>query len=166
MSQSTKRKHVTKEVLDEFVLPDQEKEVVKVIAGRGNNLHEVLSSNGVDKFLVSMPTKFRKNVWIKRGDYVLIEAVPEGEKVKGIILNILYKEQIKYIKRENLWPVAFSESDNIQKKSTSLPEEEPASAESLSEDDDDDDLFQNNNRQVVEVSDDESTDDEEEEKNN
>ena len=30
MSKATKRKHVTKEVLDEFVLPDDKKEIVRV----------------------------------------------------------------------------------------------------------------------------------------
>ena len=31
---------------------------LKVVAGRGNNLHEVKSQTG-ETFLVSMPTKFR-----------------------------------------------------------------------------------------------------------
>ena len=35
-------------------------------ASRGNNLHEVETAEQ-QKYLVSMPTKFRKNVWIKRG---------------------------------------------------------------------------------------------------
>ena len=38
----------------------------KILGGRGNNLHEVETSDGT-KFLVSMPSKFRKSVWIKRG---------------------------------------------------------------------------------------------------
>ena len=41
MSQSTKRKHVTKEVLDEFELPKENQKIVKIVAGRGNNLHQV-----------------------------------------------------------------------------------------------------------------------------
>lgn len=40
---------------------------LKVACGRGNNLHEVENTNG-ERFLASMPTKFRKNVWIKRGN--------------------------------------------------------------------------------------------------
>ena len=44
--------------------------IPKVVCGRGNNLHEVESATGV-KFLVSMPTKFRRNVWIKRGESML-----------------------------------------------------------------------------------------------
>ena len=36
------------------------------MSSRGNNLHEVQTAKG-EHYLVSMPTKFRKNVWIKRG---------------------------------------------------------------------------------------------------
>ncbi|VDI07301.1 probable RNA-binding protein EIF1AD, partial [Mytilus galloprovincialis] len=65
MSKATKRKHVTKEVLDEYVLPEENQQIVKVVAGKGNNLHEILTADN-QTFLVSMPTRFRKNVWIKR----------------------------------------------------------------------------------------------------
>jgi probable RNA-binding protein EIF1AD len=67
-------------------------------------LHEIETPNG-EKYLVSMPTKFRKNVWIKRGDFVLIQPIEEGEKVKGEIINILYGEQIKYIQSQGKWYV-------------------------------------------------------------
>ena len=40
--------------------------IFQLIGGRGNNLHEVECADG-KKFLVSMPTKFRKNLWVKRG---------------------------------------------------------------------------------------------------
>ena len=40
---------------------------IQILGGRGNNLHEAESPDG-QKFLVSMPTKFRRNVWIKRGE--------------------------------------------------------------------------------------------------
>lgn len=99
MSKATKRKHVTKEILEDYYVPEDGEEIVKVklcilklkflilvltwltksknchiclyffrqiIGGRGNNLHEVQDSIG-RQFLVSMPTKFRKNVWVKRG---------------------------------------------------------------------------------------------------
>ena len=41
MSQSTKRKHVTDEVLNDFELPKDNQKIVRVVAGRGNNLHQV-----------------------------------------------------------------------------------------------------------------------------
>ena len=37
------------------------------------------------------------------GDYVLVEPIEEGEKVKAEIVTILYKEQIKYIQEEGMW---------------------------------------------------------------
>ena len=40
---------------------------MQVLCGRGNNLHQVEEAEG-QQFLASMPTKFRKNVWIKRGE--------------------------------------------------------------------------------------------------
>ncbi|MEQ2169488.1 hypothetical protein GOODEAATRI_025708 [Goodea atripinnis] len=97
MSRATKRKHVVKEVLGDFITPTENQQIVKVnifmcriettlmralmlcsfplstcalsqvIGSRGNNLHETVTAQG-ETFLVSMPTKFRKNIWIKRGN--------------------------------------------------------------------------------------------------
>ena len=93
------------------------------MASRGNNLHEVVTPEG-DKYLVSMPPKFRKSIWIKRGmsshnsticldslitcssssgDYIVVESIEEGNKVKAEISQILMKEQIQYIKDEGKW---------------------------------------------------------------
>jgi probable RNA-binding protein EIF1AD len=41
MSQSTKRKHVAKEVLNEFEIPKDNQKIVRLVGGRGNNLHQV-----------------------------------------------------------------------------------------------------------------------------
>ncbi|XP_022090557.1 probable RNA-binding protein EIF1AD [Acanthaster planci] len=107
MSKATKRKHVTREVLDEYTLPEDHQQIVKVTASRGNNLHEVQTATG-EQFLVSMPTRFRKNVWIKRGDFVIVDPILEGDKVKAEITTILYPKQIKYIQKEGLWPDQFT----------------------------------------------------------
>ena len=168
MSQSTKRKHVTKEVLDEFRLPQNNEKIVQIIAGRGNNLHEVFDPSGqsttevtsnqeltINKYLVSMPTKFRKNVWIKRGDFVVVEPIIEGDKVKAEIVQILYKEQIKYIKNQGQWPPQFlenkdNESNNLvnqQKEVTRRVND--CQLDSDEESDDESDLFQNTNRPKV-----------------
>ena len=34
---------------------------------------------------------------------MLVDPIDEGDKVKAEIIQILYKEQIKYIKEEGLW---------------------------------------------------------------
>jgi len=170
MSKATKRKHVVREVEAEFVLPQEGDQIVRVIAGRGNNLHEVQDGLG-ESFLVSMPPKFRKNVWIKRGDFVMVTPIEEGDKVKAEIAKILYKDQIDYIKKEGKWPNQFlpqditKTTDNINKLKISQSE----SGEELSEDDDsdnDDDLFKNTNRPVHNHESEEETSSEENDESN
>lgn len=55
-----------------------------------------------------MPTKFRKNVWIKRGDFVLVEPIEEGDKVKAEIVRILSPEHVKVFSAEGVWPKKFT----------------------------------------------------------
>jgi len=158
MSSATKRKHVTREVEVDFRLPEEDEKIVKVVAGRGNNLHEVRDHED-QSFLVSMPSKFRKNVWIKRGDFVVVKPIEEGDKVKAEIQNILYKDQIKFIKSEKLWPSGFEDSvvsDDLSKLKIT-----EANSGSEVDSDDESDLFQNTNRPVQQES--ESSDDSESE---
>lgn len=89
---------------------------------------QVTTPNG-EEYLVSMPTKFRKNIWVKRGDYILVEPIAEGDKVKGEIVKIMNKDSIKYYKENNVWPKEFDNSKEDSKTN-----------------DDDDDLFVNTNR--------------------
>lgn len=101
MSKATKRKHVQKEMLTtEWDGPIDNQRIVRIIAGRGNNLHEVISLEDNTTFLVSMPVKFRRNVWVKRNDYVIIEPIVEGDKVQGEIVRVLTKEDMKLIKHK------------------------------------------------------------------
>lgn len=74
-----------------------------------------------------MPSKFRKNIWVKRGDYILVEPITEGDKVKAEIVKIMNKDSIKYYKENNVWPKEF---DDSKKEETEQ----------------DDDLFVNTNR--------------------
>lgn len=50
-----------------------------------------------------MPVKFRKTIWTKRGDFVIVEPIEEGNKVKAEIVQVLNKDIIKYIKSEGMW---------------------------------------------------------------
>ena len=114
-----------------------------------------------------MPTKFRKNVWIKRGDFVVVTPIEEGDKVKAEICTILYKDQIRFIKSENQWPEGFSNQEDAVKDGLSkldIKEEKNSDSETESEEDDSD-LFQNTNRQVYEVSEEESETNSESEEN-
>ncbi|XP_040031474.1 putative RNA-binding protein EIF1AD [Gasterosteus aculeatus] len=142
MSQATKRKHVVKEALGDFVTPTEKQQIVKVTGSRGNNLHEAVTARGVT-FLVSMPPKFRKNLWIKRGDYVIVDPIDEGEKVKAEISFILYKDNIQYLQKQQLWPEGFTvEPDKEPEKAEETEKDEDFSGS----DDDESDLFVNTNR--------------------
>ncbi|XP_023251793.1 probable RNA-binding protein EIF1AD [Seriola lalandi dorsalis] len=164
MSQATKRKHVVKEVLGDFVTPTENQQIVKVIGSRGNNLHETVTAQG-ETFLVSMPTKFRKNIWIKRGDYVIVDPIEEGEKVKAEISFILYKDHIQYLQKQQLWPEGFMEEPSAQDKTNKQQEtEEKDEEEEVSDSEDDEsDLFVNTNRRNYQYSESEEDDDSEEE---
>lgn len=90
--------------------------------------------------LAFLPTKFRKLVWIKRNDFVIVQCGEEedtnneqsGQKDAGgsgfryVITHILYKDQVKHIKTKGLWPedpffadedhaAASDEEDNTKK---------------------------------------------------
>ncbi|XP_028565465.1 putative RNA-binding protein EIF1AD isoform X2 [Podarcis muralis] len=148
MSQATKRKHVVKEVLEEYVVPSERQQIVRVVGTPGNNLHEVETSEGT-RFLVSMPTKFRKNIWIKRGDFLLVDPIEEGEKVKAEISFVLYKDHVRYLKKEGYWPEAFlggAAGAQSSAKDRDGPQSPPRSAGEEDSEDDDADLFVNTNR--------------------
>mmetsp|Transcript_3457 Transcript_3457/g.7610 ORF Transcript_3457/g.7610 Transcript_3457/m.7610 type:complete len:278 (-) Transcript_3457:1188-2021(-) len=71
--------------------------------------------------LAFLPTKFRKLVWIKRNDFVIVQCGEEENEEKRqqnadqkdsssggfryVITNILYKDQVKHIKIKGLWPM-------------------------------------------------------------
>lgn len=139
MSRVTRLKHVQRELdSDDFSLPTDKQQIVRIISSKGNNLHEVEAADPKEEnFLVSMPMKFRKNVWIKRGDYVLVNPINEGDKVKAEIVRILTPEHQKEYSKELVWPKRFT------KKRQHEEEEENSKGSSAS---DEDDLPPNPNR--------------------
>lgn len=88
MSKATKKKHVTKEIEGEFTVPLEDQSIVRIMESRGNNLHQVEDASG-EKYLVSMPSKYRRNIWVKNGNFVVVEQIEEGDKVKAEIVKIL-----------------------------------------------------------------------------
>lgn len=141
MSRVRRQKHVLREFdADDFSLPKENQYIVRVVASKGNNLHEVESAAvGQVNYLVSMPTKFRKNVWIKRGDFVLVEPIEEGDKVKAEIVRIFTQEHIRVYTEVHIWPKKFT------KKREQVEEI------------DDDGLIPNKNRPVIQSSEDENS---------
>lgn len=134
MSRATKRKHVTREVLEEHVVPAPQQRIVRVLGSPGNNLHEVETADG-SRFLASMPPRFRHHVWIKRGDFLLVDPIEEGAKVKAEMALVLLRPHVRFLQRQGLWPTAFAAS----------PDRTPQ------ESDGDSELFVNTNRATIET---------------
>lgn len=99
----------------------------------------------LERFLVSMPKKFRKSIWVKRGDFVIITPIEEGDKVKAEIEKVLLKDSVKELKKEKAFPAVFDPNPDSSKSISDEEEEES-----------DDDLFRNPNRPVIEMSDSDS----------
>ncbi|XP_014848661.1 PREDICTED: probable RNA-binding protein EIF1AD isoform X2 [Poecilia mexicana] len=100
-------------------------------------------------------------------DYVIVDPIEEGEKVKAEISFILYKDHIQYLQKQQIWPEGFMEEQSSQDKTSSKEEEAEGRDEEEGSDseDDDSDLFVNTNRcnyQYSESEDEDNTEEEEE----
>ncbi|VDO56438.1 unnamed protein product, partial [Haemonchus placei] len=69
---------------------------------------QVEDENG-ETYVASMPSKFRKAIWIRRGQFVVLRPIEEGDKVKAEIEHVLDEENILYIRSINKWPARFEE---------------------------------------------------------
>ncbi|KAK6757484.1 hypothetical protein RB195_015359 [Necator americanus] len=112
MSVSTKRRYITNKVESEYYTPVDGDIIAQVRSARGNNLHEVEDENG-GMYVASMPSKFRKAVWIRRGQFVVLRPIEEGDKVKAEIEHVLDEENVLYIRSQNKWPSRFEEQARL-----------------------------------------------------
>lgn len=113
------RKNSKKEALEGcFEIPEGQT-VMQVVSSRGSNLIELMDDTGF-KTLALFPAKFHKSLWIKRGNYVLVEesdrerALEAGSKVTCVILQVLFEEQVRTLRKSSSWPQGF----NVDKRST------------------------------------------------
>ena len=67
------RKHVTDSVLHDFPEPLQDESIAVVVQTRGSNQFDVQLPHSTESQLAILPTKFRKLVWLKRNDYVIVQ---------------------------------------------------------------------------------------------
>ena len=111
------RKNVTSEYLNELPLPDAEKgeEIVVLVKSHGSNILEIATASG-ETSLCRLPTKFRRLIWVKKGDYMIVSGSSEDyETAKGSkgrvnfqVERILSADQVKHIAKQGLWPEAFA----------------------------------------------------------
>jgi len=62
--------------------------------------------------LCLLPAKFHKKLWIKRGNFLIIENMENSDAaVTGQILHVLFADDVKQLKKvEGVWPPEFAES--------------------------------------------------------
>lgn len=103
--------HVPDQVLYDLPEPETERDSVAIVVGtRGSNQFDVRLPHTTKAVLAILPTKFRKLVWLKRNDFIIVETVNEDETEDGkegiryMIKHILYKDQVQHLVSKNLWP--------------------------------------------------------------
>mmetsp|Transcript_26180 Transcript_26180/g.68745 ORF Transcript_26180/g.68745 Transcript_26180/m.68745 type:complete len:211 (-) Transcript_26180:2823-3455(-) len=118
MSKQKERETRTKKdvvkMLHDFPIPDAGcgEYIAQVVAPAGNNLHRVRTVDG-EEHLCSMPNRFRKNIWIKRGDFLIVSPIQEGDKVRCEIVSVLMHDHIRHLRKQDLWPVGFDRADAV-----------------------------------------------------
>lgn len=142
---SHSRRRLKEDTLSAFPIPTAEERITRVVGLRGACVCEVEQTNG-ERLLCQIPTKFRKTVWIKKGNYIIIREAPgmkySERKIRAMVNHVLFRDQIKHLKERNLWPKEFVTEEEREE----LPKED-------SEGDEDSDLFRNPNHQWIEESD-------------
>lgn len=108
------RKTVTDDVLHGLPEPSPTESVSLIARGTGSNLFDVLLESG-EHAIAMLPSKFRKLVWLKRGDYVIVSAASGSTQtsrgtsgaVTHAIEHVLYAPAIKHLRDIGRWPEAL-----------------------------------------------------------
>lgn len=91
---------------------DQSHMIALVKKAEGNNLYSVELPSGKEPLLAELPSRFRSQIWIKRGGYVVVDssAFDDREnKLGGEIVNVVRDE--KQWRKQAYWLVSSSSSN-------------------------------------------------------
>lgn len=86
--------------------------IALVKKAEGNNLYSVELPSGKEPLLAELPSRFRSQIWIKRGGYVVVDssAFDDREnKLGGEIVNVVRDE--KQWRKQAYWLVSSSSSN-------------------------------------------------------
>ena len=111
--------------------PEEGECIAQIMAPRGGNVIEIVfeESPGVQcEGLAVLPAKFRKLVWVKRGDFVIVAGasgdieISDGGSgaVQFRVQHVLYKEQVRHIKARGLWPKLFEDAGSPEDAGTAV----------------------------------------------
>mmetsp|Transcript_5340 Transcript_5340/g.6978 ORF Transcript_5340/g.6978 Transcript_5340/m.6978 type:complete len:219 (-) Transcript_5340:1170-1826(-) len=71
------RKHLTDSVMNDLPEPKLGESIAIIVATRGSNQFDVRFPHSEESQLAILPAKFRKLVWLKRNDYVIVQTIVE-----------------------------------------------------------------------------------------
>ncbi|XP_022764878.1 probable RNA-binding protein EIF1AD [Durio zibethinus] len=106
------RKNLKRAAKDQNLILQNGQSIMQVLSLRGSNLIEVMDGRG-EKSLALFPAKFHKSIWIKRGNFVVVDesgkekALESGSKVACIVSQVLFYEQIRSLQKSPEWPEIF-----------------------------------------------------------
>ena len=78
--------------------------IARVKKAEGNNLYSVELPSENESLLVELPSRFRSQIWIKRGGYVVVDTSAFEErdnKLDGEIINVVRAE--KHWRKQAYW---------------------------------------------------------------
>ena len=99
------------ETLSPPAILDQGHSIALVKKAEGNNLYSVELPSEKEPLLVELPSRFRSQIWIKRGGYVVVDmtAFDDREnKLGGEVVNVVRDE--KQWRKQAYWLVFQSSS--------------------------------------------------------
>lgn len=100
---ASRRKHLVHAQQDLTLQPNQC--VVRVLAPKGGNVFEVAFASA-QTTMVSLPSRFNKLLYVKRGGYLIVETSPEATgAVTGFVVAVLYDDDVKALRRQGDWCV-------------------------------------------------------------
>lgn len=70
--------------------------IARVVKAEGNNLYSIEISGSKEPSLVELPSRFRSQIWIKRGGYVVVDLSAfedRDNKLKGEVVNVVRDEK-------------------------------------------------------------------------
>ncbi|KAG8735081.1 hypothetical protein FRC12_018227 [Ceratobasidium sp. 428] len=128
--------------------------ICRVGIARGGSQFEVW--DGESAWLTELPKRFRNNIWIRRGSFVLVDTsngASNAGGIRGEIVFVLQKEHISQLKKQGHWPSKLEEIQDAAKtpgaKEGSPRREisdELEEGSNMTDGSSDSELFQNNNR--------------------
>ena len=110
----------------ESSIDDDKEEIPELVKVNKSEIPKNASQDDQSQLAI-LPTKFRKLVWLKRNDFVIVSSGDSNQEESGkdtlsggiryMIKHILYKDQVKHLKEKGFWPSDpfFLGTENIDK---------------------------------------------------